>query len=470
MTHSFEIPVDNAIVRFHEHLQTHDRTILSARYGDGKTYFLHKIMADGKVKNNFRFLTIYPVNYQVEENRDIFELIKYDLLIQLFVKGIMEPDIQLTKAQALGWCLQLNAPSLAEGLLPVFSNLCLDANSAKIAAAFLTGKKTTGKFRQKVNELQESFRDRQITQFLKEISKNPTAGQDVITGIIQKGIADYKREHKDKELVLVIEDMDRMDPAHLFRILNVFSAHIDLNYRFGCETNEPYFGGKFGLDKVVFVMSYENTKKIYHHFYGQETDFEGYINKFCSSNYFPYSFEEEKENYFYERMAQNTKVDPMTIKLLVKPDFLKQHSVREVVNAIERLDDFIKPIEPFYQGEMLINVHHGALMIIAIMRRLGMKNEEIKERIVNCINDNKTYKLIFIYFVCFFAYVSKKRIFNNRVHYRSATPSGPNMFEITKVDDYGKAECAYYNDGTSHQDYNQEFKTLLDKLLGLVSA
>lgn len=63
MTHSFEIPVDNAIVRFHEHLQTHDRTILSARYGDGKTYFLHKFMADGKVKNNFRFLTIYPVNY-----------------------------------------------------------------------------------------------------------------------------------------------------------------------------------------------------------------------------------------------------------------------------------------------------------------------------------------------------------------------------------------------------------------------
>lgn len=44
------------------------------------------------------------------------------------------------------------------------------------------------------------------------------------------------------------------------------------------------------------------------------------------------------------------------------------------------------------------------------------------------------------------------------------------MFEITKVDDYGKAECAYYIDGTNHYDYNQEFDTLLDKLLEMVSA
>lgn len=470
MIDTFEIPVDRAIARFHEHLDTHDRTILSAKFGDGKTYFLQKFIVDERVRSDYEFLTIYPVNYQVEKNRDIFELIKYDLLIQMFVQGIMKPDIQLTKAQVLGWCLQMNAPSLAEGLMPVFSNLCLDEKSAKMAAAFLTAKNTIGKVRQKANELREPVRDRQITQFLKEISKNPTVGQDVITSVIQKGIADYKRVHKNKKMVLVIEDMDRMDPAHLFRILNVFSAHIDFNYRFGSESGRPYTDSKFGFDKVVFVMSYENTKRIYHHFYGQETDFEGYINKFCSSNYFPYSFEEEKENYFYERMAQNTKVDPMTIKLLVKPDFLKLHSVRVVVNAIENLDGFIKPIEPFYQGETLISLHHGALKIIAIMRRLGMKNEEIKERIINCVNDDKTYKLIFIYFACFLAYVSRKRIFNNRVHYKTTTFGGSNMFEITKVDDYGKAECAYYSDGTSHHDYNLEFDALLDKLLEMVSA
>lgn len=98
MTDTFEIPVDKAIARFHEHLETHDRTILSARFGDRKTYFLQKFIADVKVRSEYEFLTIYPVNYQVEENRDIFELIKYDLLIQMFVRGIMEPDIQMTKA------------------------------------------------------------------------------------------------------------------------------------------------------------------------------------------------------------------------------------------------------------------------------------------------------------------------------------------------------------------------------------
>ena len=32
---------------------------------------------------------------------------------------------------------------------------------------------------------------------------------------------------KAKKPVLIIEDLDRLDPKHLFRILNVVSAHID---------------------------------------------------------------------------------------------------------------------------------------------------------------------------------------------------------------------------------------------------
>jgi len=167
--------------------------------------------------------------------------------------------------------------------------------SAKMMAAFLMAQKTVGKIKKKAGELMEPVRDRQIENFIKEIAKNPVSGQDVVTEIIQQGIAAYKDEHPDKKIVLVIEDMDRMDPAHLFRILNVFSAHIDYNYRFGVNSNQPFVGNKFGLNKVVFVMSFENTEHIFHHLYGEGSDFNGYISKFCSSNIFCYSFSSEKE-------------------------------------------------------------------------------------------------------------------------------------------------------------------------------
>lgn len=467
----FIIPVDRALERFHKHLNHHDRTILSAKFGDGKSYFLQKFMGDSKVQKDYKFLTIYPVNYQVEDNRDIFELVKYDLLIQMFVQEVIKPDVKLTKAQALGWCLQLNAPSLAEGLLPIFLSLCLDEESTKKMAAFLTARPVIRKVKQKISNLTEPVRDKQIEQFLKEISKNPIVGQDVVTGIIQKGIADYKKEHSDKKIVLVIEDMDRIDPAHLFRILNVFSAHIDFNYRFGCDGSRPFIGSKFGLDKVIFVMSYENTELIYRHFYGEKTDFRGYINKFCSSNYFSYSFSKEKETYLYERMKQNTGVDPQTIRLLVKPDLLNQLSIREIVNAIENIDDFIMHIEPVNANRLPIRIHHGGLKIIAIMRRLGMTDNDIKERIVNCAVDSNTYKPMFIYLACFLAYCKNGRILNNRVNFRNSTRNGEStMFEIEKVDDYGRAECQYYTDSTSSKNHEQIFDALLDKVLGMVSA
>lgn len=52
----FKIPVDRAVERFHKHLNHHDRTILSAKFGDGKSYFLQKFMGDAKVQNLLYFM------------------------------------------------------------------------------------------------------------------------------------------------------------------------------------------------------------------------------------------------------------------------------------------------------------------------------------------------------------------------------------------------------------------------------
>jgi hypothetical protein len=184
-----------------------------------------------------------------------------------------------------------------------------------------------------------------------------------------------------------------MDPAHLFRILNVFSAHIDYHYRLGANPHLPYVGNKFGLDKVVFVMNYENTESIYKHFYGPEADFIGYINKFCSSNYFTYSFDQQKEEYYYKRIIDNTRVDPNTIRLFIRPEDLSEHTVREVVNAIEGLDDYVLVglTDETYYGKT-IDLHDGVLRVIAILRKIGMSNDDIKNRLMACMEEKEHYK------------------------------------------------------------------------------
>ena len=96
MDEDLYIPVDDAIREFRRHLLSHPRTILSAKYGDGKSFFLQEFEKDKKVQEKFVLLKLYPVNYQVIENKDIFNLIKYDLLFQLFDKGLLDATQEIS--------------------------------------------------------------------------------------------------------------------------------------------------------------------------------------------------------------------------------------------------------------------------------------------------------------------------------------------------------------------------------------
>jgi hypothetical protein len=78
-----------------------------------------------------------------------------------------------------------------------------------------------------------------------------------------------------KKSILILDDLDRIDPEHIFRIMNVFWAHFNLEHK--TDVN------KFWFDKIILVWDYDNLKSIFHHKYWDETDFNGYINKFFSS-------------------------------------------------------------------------------------------------------------------------------------------------------------------------------------------
>ena len=117
---------------------------------------------------------------------------------------------------------------------------------------------------------------------------------DAFTCLIQKSL-----EQMMAKSVLIIEDLDRIDPAHLFRIMNVLSSQVDNPYY-----SEVPHGNKFGFDKIILVMDYEIAKHLFHHFYGKEANYEGYMNKFLNTLPFKFSISDEAQKQVENKLVQ----------------------------------------------------------------------------------------------------------------------------------------------------------------------
>ena len=361
------IPIDVAINDFKNHLLSHSRTILSAKYGDGKTYFLSQFVNDATVKEHFDFLTIYPVNYQVLENKDIFDLIKRDLLLQMISKGMME-TYEIPDNVALAFYLQNKCGTVAEAFLPFLQALDSTQPVAKALITGLAGLKMFRKLRENYKKWKNQFKtDDQIETYIIE-NDGIIYENDAITEIIRSAIANYKSDHPQKRVVLIIEDLDRIDPAHLFRILNVFSAHMDYGYRLGKPIDNKFLvGNKFDLDNVVMVMDYQNTCNIFHHFYGESTNFKGYIDKFCSNNYFSYSLAEQKYSYFISNIKKLTGLNEILISPFFKKDDVANKSVRDINKCFVYIDKDLLIDKNAYKG-----FSKSLPRLLSIARRYGL--------------------------------------------------------------------------------------------------
>src|SRR5690606_13843847 len=97
---------------------------------------------------------------------------------------------------------------------------------------------------------------------------------DFYTELVKNMLKKYS-ETEEKENVLIIDDLDRMDPEHTFRILNVLSVNID-----PIHPVQNY--NKFGFDKIIVVCDNMNLRRIFEHKYGKGVDYNGYIDKYYS--------------------------------------------------------------------------------------------------------------------------------------------------------------------------------------------
>lgn len=270
-------------------------------------------------------------------------------------------------------------------------------------------------------------------------------------------------------MVLVIEDLDRIDPAHLFRILNIFSAHIDFCYRLGSQPDKTLVGNKFGLDKVIFVMDYRNVQHIYSHFYGDGANFGGYIEKFCSSNHFAYSLEEQRDKYYLQQIEKETELRSSLLNYLIKPTDFKNMSVRKVVHAMENTVNSIISIATGKNNEgKTIPLHQGMLRLIVIFRRLGIEDSEIISRIRRAIDTKGISSTGFFMYLAPYLTLTAYNNARGDLRFHKSTDM-QNTFHVDDILNDGRAHCSYTTVLSYDENVDDRLLDMLKKVLLMVA-
>lgn len=289
-----DIKIDTSKVfsEFDNHLAlpNNKRILFTGKFGSGKSTFLSEYFESRK--NKFITFKLYPVEYSTSNSEDIFELIKFDLIYQLMVchqnaLALQNDDYSPILKFQFDFVKELKfGPSF-------FKTLSLIDPTGKI--------KALSEYWDYIAEQYDQFKaahhseEDSIWQFIFKQGEKIGSPREkdyfsiLVTELIQrvKKTSTPPSIQPDEpveaiETVLIVDDIDRLDPDQIFRLFNIFSLN------FGKDPIQ----NKFGFDRVVFVSDIANIREIYKHKYGKRVDFEGYIDKFYSVS--PYKFDTNK--------------------------------------------------------------------------------------------------------------------------------------------------------------------------------
>lgn len=414
------IDITEKIENFETHLKNNARTIFSAKFGDGKTYFLKEYIE--RHKENTVFIVLHPINYSVATNEDIFEYVKRDILVELSKhEEIKEVDWDKVAKTVF------NFDSLLEEGEFVFSDASPLMKAALIP--FRLFKKVDDKYA--------------IDKFFDRFSKMQGGiyEQDPFTAAIKAAVA--KIQEHNRKCVLIIEDLDRIDPAHLFRILNVLGAHID----------EDINTNKYGFDNIIAVLDYHMTKHIFHHFYGKEANYKGYMSKFTSHTIFEYSVTRIAVGKLVEYLRDECELDNNAFdfmwvneqkagEIVTLNEMLKTLSIRDVVNVLDDIESQYMS-EPVKINTYMIDPCVPLVKLLAVFVRLKMPFDT--SRIAQFLHQSlKHYKLLGAFVLENLALVNRTLRFGNQYVF----------FEIEQKD--GMASVNYVPTVNTEEEYYQE--------------
>lgn len=337
-----KIDISQYITDFKQVFEKESRMIFSAKFGDGKSYFLNEFIEsfDSK-KGDYYFITLHPVNYVVEDNKDIIEYIKRDILFQL-IKDDKIIDYETADVKLF------DAIFNKESLLKLLQFIACIAPVPALGNA-VEKIKTLASCVKSVYEKYQEQNDVNISDdYLNGFygKKGSISECDAFTMLIQNTL-----QHIMGKKVLIVEDLDRLDPAHLFRIMNVLSSQIDNPYYDDCHNKN-----KFGFDKIILVMDYDITRHLFHHFYGMNANYDGYMNKFMNSTPFCFSITEAAQMQVRERIKQligvyelskitgHNRYNPYDETVVSLDKCISSMSVRQCKDFLDvDIDNYIKP-------------------------------------------------------------------------------------------------------------------------------
>lgn len=267
---------------FEEHLNLpyNERILFSGIYGIGKSTFLRHFFKLEENKEKYNVIHLYPVNYSVLENEDVFTYIKYDILYELIIEHKFEfTEEHFTFLETLPFFLQSNA-------YQIFSAFLLTIR--KLGKQLFQFSQELEKLHFQFKQLQsggEQAEDKVLNKFLQSFQdREGLYESNIITQLIIQALGQLsiREVEKEKKNILIIDDLDRLDPHHIFRLFNIFAAHFD-------HRNKGELVNKFGFNQVVFVCDLDNIRGIFKSNYGASVDFNGYIDKFYSQKVFKYN-------------------------------------------------------------------------------------------------------------------------------------------------------------------------------------
>lgn len=260
------------------------RIFFSGKYGVGKTKFLERFF-DARQDEYLR-IHLFPVNYQISTNEDIINLLKYDILVELFEE--YEDFFKINDIKSIQDNILLFYVWIKYFISPKNSNLILTTPLDILETIPEIGK--LGRSLKSLLDINQEFQQFKsiyeqgekgiAEEYLSKIKEDDITETDIISQLIKNKVNEIKSSNEDskKKSVLIIDDLDRLDPEHIFRILNVLSAHFDQDG-----------DNKFGFDYIIIVGDYNNIQSIFHHKYGEKADFDGYIDKFYTVK--PFEFD-----------------------------------------------------------------------------------------------------------------------------------------------------------------------------------
>lgn len=266
----------------HLDLPNNNRILFSGIFGIGKTYFLRRFF---EVKaDKYVAIRLCPINYSIASNEDIFKFLKYDILYELMVEHNWMPEelnpefyesdflasIAIVHSAELTKTFIKHIPIIGKPIVKIIQQL---ADLEKIIDAARKRAEKNDEFRL----LHEYWENTRESYLYEEDSIN----QLIHGALNQLTTKSQEEESNGREKILIIDDLDRLDPDHIFRLFNIFSAHFD-------DQKE----NKWGFDRVILVADIDNIRSIFHARYGQDTDFSGYIDKFFSREVFRFNNEE----------------------------------------------------------------------------------------------------------------------------------------------------------------------------------